>query len=111
VRCLAQLHQALDEASVILPVSLAAGHFVRRPLWRNRPPVGDQLRIHAPLLQVAWQSITNGLFQGQVSRFLALLVLGVPFVVVCAWAFYRVCEKPFVPKGGPLLRPVTSRTP
>lgn len=67
--------------------------------------------IHAPLLQVAWQSIISGLFQGQVSRFLALLVLGVPFVLVCAWGFYRVCEKPFVPKGGPLLRPATSRTP
>jgi peptidoglycan/LPS O-acetylase OafA/YrhL len=54
--------------------------------------------IHAPLLQVVWQAAVSGFFQSQLSRFVVLCVLGVPFIVACSWVFYRTCEKPFMPR-------------
>lgn len=54
--------------------------------------------IHAPLLQVVWQLAISGNFRSETAEFFALLALGVPFVLLCSWGFYRACERPFVPR-------------
>jgi peptidoglycan/LPS O-acetylase OafA/YrhL len=52
--------------------------------------------IHAPLLQVVWQYAICGHFQQGLPQFVALCALGVPFILLCAWSFYLVCEKPVI---------------
>ena len=54
--------------------------------------------IHAPLLQVVWQLAINHNFKSEGAEFLVLSALGVPFVLLCSWAFYLVCERPFIPR-------------
>jgi hypothetical protein len=31
-------------------------------------------------------------------QFAVLTLLGLPVILLCAWAFYLACERPFVPR-------------
>jgi peptidoglycan/LPS O-acetylase OafA/YrhL len=54
--------------------------------------------IHAPLVQVIWQYGLRplGFGLGQLTTYLALLVVGMPLIVAASWGFWYVCERPFL---------------
>jgi peptidoglycan/LPS O-acetylase OafA/YrhL len=54
--------------------------------------------IHAPLLQVVWQYGIRGRVAEPFPQFAVLTLLGLPVILLCAWAFYLACERPFVPR-------------
>lgn len=52
--------------------------------------------VHAPLLQVFWQLAVQPLGLDRNGSLIAVWVAGVPVMVVAAYLFYRVAERPFV---------------
>jgi peptidoglycan/LPS O-acetylase OafA/YrhL len=52
--------------------------------------------IHVPLLQVVWQYALHPLGLSATATYLALLVVGLPLTVLCAWGFWYACERPFL---------------
>lgn len=52
--------------------------------------------IHAPLIQCVWQYAVHPLGLSRNAEFFVLVLVGVPLILVCAYAFYLVCERPFV---------------
>ena len=52
--------------------------------------------LHAPLLQLLWQFGISRLHTSDVSRYLLIILLGVPFCLGCSYLFYLVCERPFL---------------
>jgi peptidoglycan/LPS O-acetylase OafA/YrhL len=59
--------------------------------------------VHAPLLQVQWQYVLEPLGVGKNARFLAMLTLGVGFVLAVSYVFHRLFEAPFMGKARPAL--------
>lgn len=51
--------------------------------------------VHAPLLQVVTQYVVRPLGYSQGAGMAMQLAFGVPFVLAIAYAFFRVCERPF----------------
>lgn len=52
--------------------------------------------IHAPLIQVLWQYGLRPLGLSDLTTYLLLLLGGVPLIVLAAWAFWWLCERPFL---------------
>ncbi len=52
--------------------------------------------VHAPLIQLFWQYGIAPLDLTPPLQF-ATLVLTLPLILLCAWAFHVVCERPFIP--------------
>lgn len=52
--------------------------------------------IHAPLIQVLWQYGLRPLGLSDLASYLLLLFGGVPLIVLAAWAFWWLCERPFL---------------
>ncbi|WP_426374568.1 acyltransferase family protein [Rhodococcoides fascians] len=59
--------------------------------------------VHAPLLQVFWQLAVRPLSFSREGQLAMLWLVGVPVILGISYGFYRLFEKPFVPK--PRLRP------
>ena len=53
--------------------------------------------IHAPLIQLFWQYGIDPFDLAPQLQFIALL-LTMPLILLCAWVFYRLCERPFIPR-------------
>ena len=74
---------------------------IRRALeWRPLVWIGgfsySLYLIHAPLLQVIWQYGLHPLHLSDMATYLLLLVVGGPLIVLTAWGFWRLCERPFL---------------
>ncbi|HEX8995281.1 MAG TPA: acyltransferase [Ktedonobacterales bacterium] len=52
--------------------------------------------IHAPLVQLLWQYGLHPLRLGDLATYLALVVVGLPLIVMASWLFWYVCERPFL---------------
>ncbi|HEU0027744.1 MAG TPA: acyltransferase [Ktedonobacterales bacterium] len=52
--------------------------------------------IHAPLIQLLWQYGLRPLGLGDTVTYLALLLVGLPLIVLAAWGFWWLCERPFL---------------
>lgn len=52
--------------------------------------------VHAPLLQVFWQLVVQPLSLNRDANLVLVWGLGVPLMILCAYGFYRVAERPFV---------------
>lgn len=52
--------------------------------------------IHSPLIQVLWRYVLRPLGLGNTATYLLLLLVGGPLIVAAAWAFWLVCERPFL---------------
>jgi peptidoglycan/LPS O-acetylase OafA/YrhL len=52
--------------------------------------------IHAPLIQCVWQYVVHPLGVSQNAEFFLLVIIGIPFILACAYLFYLVCERPFI---------------
>ncbi|HEX3596476.1 MAG TPA: acyltransferase [Polyangiaceae bacterium] len=52
--------------------------------------------IHAPLLQIIWQYALHPLGVSPDSMFVLLMTLGLACVLTVSYAFFRVCEEPFM---------------
>jgi peptidoglycan/LPS O-acetylase OafA/YrhL len=52
--------------------------------------------IHAPLLQLVWQTLIAPVALTPGAAFSALVFIGVPLAVGAAYVFFLVCERPFV---------------
>lgn len=57
--------------------------------------------VHAPLLQVLWQAGIDPLSLSRGGQLALLWLVACPLIVLFSYGFYRVAEKPFVPKGTP----------
>ena len=59
--------------------------------------------IHAPLLQLVWQTLVGPVALPAGIAFVALAIVGVPLALGGAYVFYCVCERPFLrPRGYPV---------
>ncbi|MFM7986896.1 MAG: acyltransferase, partial [Candidatus Fonsibacter sp.] len=52
--------------------------------------------IHAPILEMLWRYILCPLEWDKVSEFLALLVIGVPVILILSRVFFQFCEYTFL---------------
>jgi len=52
--------------------------------------------IHAPILQIIWQYIIIPFRMSENNQFIALLVIAVPLVLVMAYCFFLLFERPFM---------------
>lgn len=52
--------------------------------------------IHAPILEMLWRYILRPLGWDKVSEFLALLVIGVPVILILSRVFFQFCEYTFL---------------
>jgi peptidoglycan/LPS O-acetylase OafA/YrhL len=52
--------------------------------------------IHAPLIQLIWQYAVRPLGLSVSGAYWALLLGGLPLIVMTAWGFWYVCERPFL---------------
>jgi peptidoglycan/LPS O-acetylase OafA/YrhL len=52
--------------------------------------------IHAPLIQFVWQYAVHPLGLSKNAEFFLLVLVGIPLILMCAYAFYLVCERPFI---------------
>ena len=57
--------------------------------------------IHAPLLQILWQYPFFPLQSHANIMCVALVVVGIPLILLFSYLFYLCCEKPFVQRKGP----------
>ena len=101
------VHQGLSDyvagaafASAIIGIALHPNHALHR--WLSSAPVVfvgtfaySVYLIHAPLLQVFWQTLTP-LQSNPWGMFVALALVGTPIILAAAYGFYLLCEKPFL---------------
>jgi peptidoglycan/LPS O-acetylase OafA/YrhL len=52
--------------------------------------------IHAPLLQMFWQYVFQPLRSQPLLMLSGLLFVGIPLILMAAYLFFRVCERPFM---------------
>ncbi len=54
--------------------------------------------IHAPLLQILWQSVYAPLQLGSISLFGSVFLGSLPVVLAVSYLFFLFCERPFIPR-------------
>lgn len=86
----------------LLAVALLHARLLRRVLLEWRPLVWiggfsySLYLIHAPLLQLLWQYGVAPQRWTPSMSYVVLLMLGVPLIVLAAWGFHLVAERPFM---------------
>ena len=93
--------------AALLVATTRAGRSRARTLLGSRAPATlgtfaySVYLIHAPLLQLVWQSLIGPVALPAGIAFAALVLVGVPVAVACAYGFFCVCERPFVRRRYP----------
>jgi peptidoglycan/LPS O-acetylase OafA/YrhL len=57
--------------------------------------------IHAPLVQVIWQYFIHPMGLSGIAAYLALLLGGLPPILLAAWGFWYACERTFMTSHAP----------
>jgi peptidoglycan/LPS O-acetylase OafA/YrhL len=94
-------------ATVVGLTKMSAGRwsFVKAALaWKPLAFIGSfaysLYLIHAPLIQCVWQFAVHPLGLSRNAEFFLLVLAGIPLILVWAYAFYLVCERPFIRAQG-----------
>ena len=88
-------------AALLAAASVHEHSWLHRALaWRPLVFIGafsySLYLIHAPLLQLVWQYAVHPLGLGKAGELLALIGIGIPVIVGCAYVFFLFCERPFI---------------
>jgi peptidoglycan/LPS O-acetylase OafA/YrhL len=99
------LQDALTGVVAVCVLLTCASPHARQPLrvaleWRPLVWIGgfsySLYLIHAPLIQLLWQYAFHPLRLGDTATYWLLLLVGGPLIVLAAWGFYWIAERPFL---------------
>jgi peptidoglycan/LPS O-acetylase OafA/YrhL len=99
------LFVSLATVAALLKMSLGRWRLLKAALaWKPLAFVGSfaysLYLIHAPLIQCVWQYVVHPLGTSRNMEFFLLVLIGLPFILVCAFLFYLGCERPFLRSRG-----------
>lgn len=91
--------------SILICCTLPRQRHLRRVLeWKPLVFVGtfsySLYLIHAPLIQMIWQYMIHPLHLPDTLTFGVLLIVGAPLILVTAYVFYLIAERPFLLTAG-----------